>query len=124
MTMVVSILFLLHAPIPGNKISNAIFMTNLVRKAIIKLRANSKGGPDHDGLTPIFLKTCSSRLSAPLAYIYNQCMEHGYLAPDSLLAYITPAYKNGDATNPLNYQPISLTCTVCKVMEVSLKTNY
>jgi hypothetical protein len=81
------------APIPGNKISNVIFTTNLVRKAIIKLRANSKGGPD--GLPPIFLKTCSSQLSTPLAYIYNQCMEHGYLAPDWLRAYITPVYKKG-----------------------------
>jgi hypothetical protein len=104
---------------PNDKLCNVYFSTNLVKNAIKKLRANSKGGPD--GLPPVFLKTCSSQLSTPLAYIYNQCMEQGYLAPDWLRAYITPVFKKGDATNPLNYRPIALTCTICKIMESVIK---
>jgi hypothetical protein len=104
---------------PNDKLCNVYFSTNLVKNAIKKRRANSKGGPD--GLPPVFLKTCSSQLSTPLAYIYNQYMEQGYLAPDWLRAYITPVFKKGDATNPLNYRPIALTCTICKIMESVIK---
>jgi hypothetical protein len=71
---------------PNDKLCNVYFSTNIVKNGIKKLRANSIGGPD--GLPPVFLKTCSSQLSISLAYIYNQCMEQGYLAPDWLRAYI------------------------------------
>jgi hypothetical protein len=34
----------------------------------------------------------------------------------------TPVFKKGDATNPLNYRPIALTCTIfCKIMERLIK---
>jgi hypothetical protein len=95
--------------------SSVNFTANLVKRAIERLRVKSKGGPD--GLPPIFFKICKSQLSSPLAYIYSLCFQQGYLAPDWLRAYITPVFKKGDSTNPLNYRPIALTCTVCKIME-------
>jgi hypothetical protein len=102
-------------PNHGHKMSSVCFSVNLVKRAIARLRTNSKGGPD--GLPPLLLKTCVSQLSAPLAYIYNLCFQQNYLAPDWLRAYITPVFKKGDPTNPLNYRPIALTCTICKIME-------
>jgi hypothetical protein len=95
--------------------SSVNFTANLVKRAIERLRVKSKGGPD--GLPPIFFKICESQLSSPLAYIYSLCFQQGYLAPDWLRAYITPVFKKSDSTNPLNYRPIALTCTVCKIME-------
>lgn len=106
-------------PVTNSSLSSVIFSAALVKRAIRKLRAKSKGGPD--GLPPIFLKTCSDQLAAPLAYLYSQCMEFSYLPPDWLRAYITPAFKKGDPSSPLNYRPIALTCTICKIMEVIIK---
>jgi hypothetical protein len=106
-------------PITNTSLSNVIFSSVLVKRAIRKLKAKSKGGPD--GLPPIFIKTCSDQLSTPLAYVYSQCMEFSYLPPDWLRAYITPVFKKGDPSSPLNYRPIALTCTICKIMEVVIK---
>ena len=72
-------------------------------------------------MPPIFIKNCSDQLSTPLSYVYRQCMKHGYFSPDWLRAFITPVYKKGDPTCPLNYRPIALTCTVCKIMESIIK---
>jgi Reverse transcriptase (RNA-dependent DNA polymerase) len=106
-------------PVTNTCLSNVTFTSVLVKRAMCKLKAKSKGGPD--GLPPIFIKTCSDQLSTPLAYVYSQCMEFSYLPPDWLRAYITPVFKKGDPSCPLNYRPIALTCTICKIMEVIIK---
>jgi hypothetical protein len=91
------------------------FTVSLVKRATDKLKAKPKG--DLNGLPPIFFKTCKSQLLSPLAYIYNLCFMVGYLNPDWQHAYVTPVFKKGDPTNPLNYRSIAVTCTVCKIME-------
>ena len=40
-----------------------------------------------------------------------------------LTAYISPIYKKGDSSEACNYRPISLTCTLCKIMEVTVKDH-
>jgi len=52
---------------------------------------------------------------------FNAFFQAGFLPQDWLKAFITPVFKSGDATRPVNYRPISLTCTLCKVMEVIIK---
>ena len=99
----------------GCKMSSVHFSVSLVKRAIARLKINSKGSPD--GLPPLLFKTCISQLSAPLTYIYNLCFQQNYLAPAWLHAYVTPVFKKGDPTNPSNYRPIALTCTICKIME-------
>ena len=37
------------------------------------------------------------------------------------LAHITPIWKKGDPTDPLNYRPVVLTCSMCKPMEPIVK---
>ena len=108
------------SPIIGkDRLNSVLFSTALVKRAISKLKVKSKGGPD--GVPPIFIKKCSSQLSTPLAYLFSQCMEYTYMPPDWLRAYITPVFKKGDSTSPLNYRPIALTCSLCKIMESVIK---
>lgn len=61
------------------------------------------------------------QLSSPLAFVFNECMNHGYLPTVWLQAFITPIFKKGDSTDPNNYHPIALTCTLCKIMETIVK---
>ena len=37
------------------------------------------------------------------------------------LAYVVPIFKKGSRSHCDNYRPISLTCVVCKILEVILK---
>ena len=86
---------------------------------LAKLKTKTVGGPD--GIPPLFLKTCKRYLAAPLAYLFSSCFEDSFLPAVWLLAYVTPIFKKGDSSRPSNYRPISLTCTLFKVMETLIK---
>jgi hypothetical protein len=105
--------------INANKLSTIIFTPTLVKRVIRQINGKAKGGPDD--IPPLFYKQCCNQLSSPLAFIFNQCMNHGYLPPVWLQAFITPIFKKGDPTDPNNYRPIALTCTMCKIMETVIK---
>lgn len=107
------------APSHRHSLTDIVFTPGLVARAIKKLKAKSAGGPD--SVPPIFLKSCVSHLAEPLAFVYQIFFNASYLPPVWLKAFITPIYKKGDSTLPSNYRPISLTCTLCKLMEVITK---
>jgi hypothetical protein len=88
---------------------------------LMKLNAKSSGGPDH--IPPVFLKNCASVLATPLASLFQSSLDTGYLPDIWKMANVTPIFKKGDASQPANYRPISLTCTCCKVMESIIKTR-
>jgi len=48
-------------------------------------------------------------------------MASNYIPPVWLHAFITPIFKKGDPTDPHNYRSITLTCTLCKIMEAIIK---
>ena len=98
---------------------SVLFSETLVRRAIQRMKANSKGGPD--GIPPIFYKRLSSFLCLPLANLFRSCFAAGYLPPVWKQAYITPIFKKGTRTDSNNYRPIALTCTMCKLMESVIK---
>jgi hypothetical protein len=102
-----------------NKLSTVLFTPTLVKRVIRQINGKAKGGPDD--IPPLFFKQCCDQLSSPLAFVFNQCMNHGYLPPVWLQAFITPIFKKGDKTDPVNYRPIALTCTMCKIMETVIK---
>ena len=100
-------------------LANVRFTPGAVAKVIRKLKTNSAGGPD--SVPPIFLKKCCSFLAEPLSHIFDACFKEGFLPTDWRSAFITPVFKGGDATKACNYRPISLTSTICKIMEVIIK---
>jgi len=107
--------------VPGaGKLSHINFSPTSIKKAIRKMKAKAKGGPD--AIPPIFYKSCCDQLCLPLSCLFQLSFHHGFLPPDWLRAYITPIFKkNGDSTDPNNYRPIALTCTMCKIMESVIK---
>ena len=56
-------------------------------------------------------------MSPFLQVIFTQSLNEGILPTDWLKANITPIYKKGDRSVPVNYRPISLTSVRCKIME-------
>lgn len=70
-----------------------------------------------DEIGPRLLKFCSTALCEPLHYLFNKSLEQQVLPTEWRLHSITPIYKSGDRALVANYRPISLLCSVSKVLE-------
>jgi hypothetical protein len=103
----------------SSQLSRVYFSPSLVRRAIKRLKVKTKGGPD--GIPPIFFINCCDELSYPLSLFFTYSFENSILPNVWLKSFITPIFKKGNATDPTNYRPISLTATLCKIMEVIIK---
>ena len=77
------------------------------------------GGPDHVPL--VFLNKWCNNLAYHIAFIFQLFFDNSFLPDIWRQAYITSVFKKGDATHVCNYRPISLTCTLCKLMESVIK---
>ena len=61
-------------------------------------------------MRPLLLLSC--RLA-----IFSQTLSSGQLPNDWLMANVTPIFKSGDRTLPVNYRPVSITSVPCKILE-------
>ena len=87
-----------------------------VRTALQKLDPTKTPGPDN--IHNLTLKKCADSLCNPLALLFNRSLSEGTLPTEWKLAEVTAIYKHkGSRNDPTNYRPISLTSSVCKVME-------
>jgi hypothetical protein len=103
----------------SSQLSRVYFSSAMVRRAIRRLKSKTKGGPD--GIPPIFFINCCDELSYPLSLFFTYSFENSILPDVWLRSFITPIFKKGNAADPTNYRPISLTATMCKLMEVIIK---
>ncbi|CAL4087000.1 unnamed protein product, partial [Meganyctiphanes norvegica] len=92
-----------------------------VYNILIHLKESSAPGPDT--IHPKVLKECAANLALPLFLIFRHSLDSGFLPLDWKLANVTPIYKKGVKSDPLNYRPISLTSVPCKVMERLVKNK-
>jgi hypothetical protein len=86
-----------------------------VLKALLSLKNSQSVGPD--GFSASFYRECAHALSHPLTLLFNCSLDSGKLPTCWKKARVVPIYKKGNAADPANYRPISLTCVPCKVME-------
>ena len=86
-----------------------------VDQQLQSLKTNCAAGPD--GLPSLILKEAHAELAIPLSKIFQRTLDEEYLPNDWREANITPIYKRGNRTLPVNYRPVNLTSVVCKVME-------
>ena len=70
-----------------------------------------------DGLGPGILKYCSSALCEPLHHLFSVSIQKKTLPDEWKVHTISPIYKSGDRSLVANYRPISLLCSVSKVLE-------
>ena len=63
------------------------------------------------------LEHCALALYKPLHHLFLLSLSQHYLPSDWRTHLIFPVFKSGDKSSVCNYRPISLLCTVSKVLE-------
>uniref|UniRef100_A0A8R1IAG2 Reverse transcriptase domain-containing protein n=1 Tax=Caenorhabditis japonica TaxID=281687 RepID=A0A8R1IAG2_CAEJA len=76
-----------------------------------------KANTTPEGIPSIFLKRTCTSLALPLSIIYQRSLQYGIVPTVWKSAIVKPLYKKGSRCDPKNYRPISLTSSVCKVLE-------
>ena len=103
------------------KLTDINITPELVRKHLLKLKRNKSPGLDNIG-SSLLLDICDY-ISEPLSLIFNMSIHLKQVPTDWKHANFTPIFKKGDKSDPGNYQPISLTSQICKVLESILRDN-
>ena len=100
----------------NNPLVSVQFTPEIVLKKLKKLNPDSAPGPD--GIWTRVIHTMADVICGPLSIIYSKCLEEGGVPQEWKTANVAPIYKKGPKSVPGNYQPVSLTCVLCKTMEM------
>ena len=93
--------------------------TNSIYQELIRLNTNKSTAPDE--ISGTLLKNCALSIAYPLQLLFNLSFKTGSLPAEWKLAHIVPIHKKGDKSNIENYRPNSLTCTISKIFEKSIR---
>jgi hypothetical protein len=80
----------------------------------------SKTSVSGEKIPQIVLRKCALPLAWPLSIIFQESYNSGILPSQWKDSTIVPVFKKGSRSDPQNYRPISLTSTICRVMEKML----
>ncbi|MES9883416.1 MAG: reverse transcriptase family protein [Sedimenticola sp.] len=101
---------------PNRPTLNSIIITPLeVQSTLETLKLGKAAGPDY--INNRVLKELSSELSKPLCNLFNQSLQLAQVPSKWKEAFVCAVLKQGDPSDVSNYRPISLLCTIEKVME-------
>ena len=103
----------------NESLTEVLITEEKIRAKIKHLKISSAAGPD--GIGPKLLKATEIQISKPLCYIFKKSMRTGEVAKDWRQARVTPIFKKGPKGDPGNFRPVSLTSTVCRVLESVIK---
>ena len=101
------------------KIEDVEFTTETIKNLIEGLEERSSPGPD--GLNNRILKELKDVISYPLYALFRKSLDDGIVPRGWKDSVISPIYKKGNKSAPINYRPVNLTSNVCKLMERVLK---
>jgi hypothetical protein len=97
------------------------FSPTVTYEALRAAKHNYSSGPD---LIPsIFWANLAPSLSLPVSIIFSTSYRFSIIPSDWKCAAVLPLFKKGDPSSVSNYRPISLTSTLCKIMESVIKNN-
>ena len=105
------------------KLTSISFNESEVWNVLVSLDPTKAKGPD--GIGPFILKYCATPLVAPLTQLFNVCMSSSALPSEwkNHNIMMIPIYKSGDRGDVRSYWPISLLCSVSKVLEKLVYQN-
>ena len=102
-------------PHTSSTFTSVKFAASEIENVLASFKNSHAVGPD--GFSAAFYKEFSYELSKPLFKILDTSMKTGQLPSSWKKGVVTPIYKKGNAADPKNYRPISLTCVPCRVLE-------
>ena len=70
-----------------------------------------------DGMYPRLLIAWANELCVPLSFFFKTSSEPCLLPEQWLSSIVEPIFKKNTRDDPLNYRPVSLTSSACKVFE-------
>lgn len=87
----------------------------IYRLQLQKLDPSKTPGPDN--ISAKILKAASFELAEVITHLFNSCLRQNIVPDQWKEANIAPVPKTARPSKPADYRPISLTSTICKVME-------
>lgn len=87
-------------------------------EALRKMKAKKSCG--HDGIPSFIVKGCGPILTPILRHIFNLCIQSGVFPTTWKHSIVAPIFKSGDPSLVVNYRPVSLICSLSKVLELVL----
>ena len=97
------------------KLDNFDISVTEVDNLLKSIKTDKSPGPDliHNRV----LHETKDIIKVPLTNLFNKSLETGIIPNIWKTANVTPIYKKGCKSDPNNYRPVSLTSTVCKLIE-------
>ena len=101
--------------IPKSKFTDIDLSTSIVWDILRSLPSKNSTSPDN--IPYILLKYCADSLAEIITDIFRCIIDNGQIPSIWKSSLIIPLYKKGEKSDPTNYRPISLTCTLCRILE-------
>ena len=101
--------------IPADSLSSISISIHDIWDALVTLDTTKAMGCD--GIPLLILKHAATALVDPIHHLFNLCISQSSLPSEWCSHLITPIPKSGDRSNIENYRPISLLCSISKVLE-------
>ena len=105
--------------ITEERIEDVDFSVETIKSLIDNLKEKSSPGPDE--ISNRVLKELRDELALPLQILFRKSLDESRVPSGWKESIVSPIYKKGDKGAPVNYRPVNLTSSVCKIMERVLK---
>ena len=102
---------------------NSFVMENVTEAQVSNLFKNLDANKSSIGIPNKLTKIAAEPLSVSFMQIYNQSIETGIVPNILKVSQVTPVYKNGDATYPANYRPISTLSSFSQMSAMQYQTS-
>ena len=99
----------------SDKFTIPLLTEGFVLKQLQRLQITKARGIDN--LSPFFLKQSAEIITPTLTKLFNRSIETGIFPDVWKIAKVTPLHKKGPRNDVNNYRPISVLCSLSKIIE-------
>ena len=102
-------------PFPEKALCSLSISIEETFSALVSIDSSKAMGGDN--IPPIILKHSATALVEPIHHLFSLCLSQAYLPTEWHSHWVVPIPKTGDKSVISNYRPISLLCSLSKVLE-------